>query len=162
LRDQSGVPSGKRGFIVITSPQVVTAQAEIIQRNSFDPGMTDTTTAMMNSLTPLVLRVEPFGQGASDDRGGLASSRIAISNPGAAAANVQLVVFNSSGTPAGRLTVRVVGGGEFFTEDIVGAVGLPPIFQGSMTITSDAPVLVYNQRSSGETGAVVPVFPGSF
>ena len=50
--------------------------------------------------------------------------------------------------------------GQFSTDDIAGFLGLPPTFSGSMTVSSDAGVVVFNQeRTSDNTGAVVPVHP---
>src|SRR5262249_16806580 len=153
LRDPSPTPSGKSGFLVITTPQPITAQAHIINSSSGDPVIPDQQATRNSASTPLILRFEPFGPGTP-----LVSSRIAISNPGASTAHAQLTAYYPSGSVGATLNVSVVGGGEFFTEDIVGVMGLPPIFQGWMTLASDSSVLVFNQRRSGDTGALVPVF----
>jgi hypothetical protein len=75
---------------------------------------------------------------------------------------VDIMAFNANGTPAlaAPVRVRVVGGGQMFTDDIVGQLGLGMIFSGSMTFSSDAPVLMFNQeRANDNTGATVPVHP---
>ncbi len=150
LRSDSTEPLGKRGFLEITSPQIITALASIVNNTSFDPAITDTEVTRGSSFTPIIVKLEaPAG-----------SSRVAIANPGSTAANVDLMPFNPAGTPALDAPVRipVVGGAQFFTDDIVGFLGLPPIFLGSMTINANVPVLIFNQeRTESNTGFVVPV-----
>ncbi len=157
LRSDPGTPAFRRGFLVITSPQAVSGVVSLTNTTSQDPSMAGPASSMGRSFTPMVLRVEPL----APTQIGTTSSRIAISNSGATRANVQLMPFNANGTPARPtpFAVSVVGRGQFFTEDIVTEMGLGPLFFGWMTITSDAPVIVYNQRRNGEGGAAVPVLP---
>jgi hypothetical protein len=138
-------PLGKRGFLLISSPQAITVQVSMQDTTSGDPAISDEVVAASNSFTPMIAK----------------SSRVAIANPGTTPANLDLMPFNANGTPAlfFPLRIRVVAGGQSFTDDIVMRLGLSPTFVGSMTITSDVPVLVFNQARTGNTGAVVPVYP---
>ena len=71
---------------------------------------------------------------------------------------MQLAAVNASGGAAtAPFVVTLAPNGQFFTEDLVGAMGLPPIFFGWLTVESNAPILVYNQRRSGDSGDSVPV-----
>jgi hypothetical protein len=153
LRDTSGVSSGKRGFIVVSSSQPVTEQAPLFNNSSLDREVPDAPLAA-TSFTPLILRFEPFAVGAQTT-----ASRIAISNPGSTGARVELTAFNAGGTQATAtpLVVQLAPGGQFFTDDIVSTSGLSSIFVGWMSISSDAPVAIYNHRRTGDLGAVVPV-----
>jgi len=149
LRDASGVPSGKRGFLVITSPQLVTALATTTHNGSLDPSITDTATLLTASFTPAVVSFAPDG-----------SSRVAISNSGTTPATVELRPFNRDGTPARAepFVVEVVAGGQFFTDDIVAAMGLPSEFFGWLVVNANAPVAVSHQRKAGNTGMVMPIY----
>jgi len=150
LRDEAGIPTGKRGFLVITSPQVVTALATATHGASLDPAIANSARLLTSSFTTAVLRFDP------DE-----SSRIAISNAGEGAATVELLPINADGSAAllDPLVVSVVGGGQFFTEDIAGSMGLPTPFFGWVVVKASAPVAIYNQARSSMTGAVMPVRP---
>jgi hypothetical protein len=133
---------------------VVTAQATLINNTTFDPEVPDAPVATLNSFTPLILRFEPFAIGAQTT-----ASRVAISNPGSSMARVEITAFNAGGTPtsATPFVVQVAPGGQFFTDDIVTAAGLSSIFVGWMSISADAPVALYNQSRTADTGAAMPV-----
>jgi hypothetical protein len=85
-------------------------------------------------------------------------SRFALSNPGPTPATVELVALNASGAPASAqpFVVSLAPNGQYFTEDLGGDLGLPPVFFGWLTVQSDVPVLVYNHRRTGDAGDVVP------
>jgi N-acetylneuraminic acid mutarotase len=146
LRSSSATPTGKRGFLVITSPQTVTAQVSLVNRATADPANLDSGGAASNGFTSFILA---------------GATRVAITNPGTTLANVDLAAFNPDGSPAGAPTrIQVVGRGQFFTEDIAPFLTLPTGFVGSMTVRSDAPVIVLNQeRTPDNRGAIVPVHP---
>ncbi len=77
-------------------------------------------------------------------------------------ASVSVMAFRADGTPAlgAPLSLNVVDSGQYSTNDIVAALGLAAGFSGSLTITSDTPVLVLNLTSTGNNGGVVvPVHP---
>ena len=154
LGSDSGDPTGKRGFLVISSPQTITALATIVNAANSDPASIDAAAGIVKGFSPLIIRVEPL------DPAPTVSSRVAIANPGTAAANVDLLPFNPNGTPAlaAPVRVKVAGGGQLFTADIVGLLGLPPTFAGSLAVSSDAPVVVFNQELGADNnGAVIPV-----
>ncbi len=157
IRGDPETPAFRRGFLAITSPQPISGVASITNNLSRDPAMTDAARSLTSSFTPLILRLESL----SPTQSGITSSRLVISNPGAATANVQLTPIQANGTPALPMpfAVRVVGRGQFYTDDIVADMGLGPLFFGWMTVTSDAPVVVYSQRKNGDGGATVPVYP---
>ncbi len=60
LRSTSTTPSGKRGFIVIDTPQAVTAQARLVTRANSDPAIPDQLTALGGAFSPLLLQVSSF------------------------------------------------------------------------------------------------------
>ncbi len=146
LGSSSETPSGKRGFLVITTPQTVTAQVSLVNRATADPANLDSGGAVSNAFTSFVLA---------------GATRVAITNPGTTLANVDLAAFNPDGSPAGApARVQVVGRGQFFTEDIAPFLTLPAGFVGSMTVRSNVPVMVLNQeRTPDNRGAIVPVHP---
>ena len=72
-------------------------------------------------------------------------------------ATVQITAFNSNGSVAGTLTVNLAPDGQYFTENLGAAIGVPAAFVGWLTIQSSAPVLVYNHRITGDGGSTVPV-----
>ena len=74
-------------------------------------------------------------------------------------ATVELAAISSTGgTPTAPFVLKLPPNAQFFAEDLVSAMGLPPLFLGSLTVRSDVPVLVYNHRRSGETGDAIPVY----
>ncbi len=138
----------------LCSPQTITALATIVNTASSDSASLDAAAGIVKGFSPLVIRVEPLDPTPS------VRSRVAIGNPGTATANVDLLPFNANGTPAlaAPVRVQVAGGGQLLTEDIVGLLGLPPTFAGSLTVSSNAPVVVFNQELAADnTGAVIPV-----
>jgi N-acetylneuraminic acid mutarotase len=174
LRDTTTAPDGKRGFLVVTTPQTVTAQAKIVDRATLDPAVAQNETSLTSAFSPLLVRVAPLpfavtGTAATSAAAsatlaataattGTTLSRFALSNPGSAPATVELAAVNATGgAPAAPFVVTLAPNGQLFTEDLVAATGLPPLFLGWLTIRSDQPVLIYNQRRSGDTGDVVPV-----
>src|SRR5205823_4671947 len=60
LRDGSGVVSGKRGFLVVQTPQAVTAQARLIDKVSGDPAVIGQQNGLVSAFSPMVLRIESF------------------------------------------------------------------------------------------------------
>jgi hypothetical protein len=175
LRETTTTPTGKRGFLIVTTPQGVTAQARIVDKVTNDPSTPANETQLASAFSPLLVRVEPLPLAglASTEASPLALaslaatassgssttfSRFAISNPGSSPATVELAAVNATGgAPVQPLVVTVAPNGQFFTEDAAGAMGLPPVFLGWISVRSDVPVLVYNQRRSGDAGDAVPV-----
>jgi N-acetylneuraminic acid mutarotase len=167
-RDASTTPSGRHGFIVVTSPQAVTAQARIVDSANQDPATPDSNASVTSGFSPLLIRVDqtsfavtPFAQADLDAAAAAAATtsqtRFALSNPGSTTAAVQLTAFNATGSPAGSLTVNLAPDGQFFSENLAQAMGLPPVFLGWVQVQSSAPVLVYNHRRTNGAGATVPV-----
>jgi hypothetical protein len=175
LRQTTTTPTGKRGFLVVTTPQGVTAQARIVDKATSDPSTPSSQAQFTSAFSPLLVHVAPLPLAALASTeasplalasiGATASTastttftRFAVSNPGATPATVEIAPFNATGgPPAQPLLVTVAPNGQFFTEDLAGAMGLPPVFLGWVSVRSDVPVLVYNQRRSGDTGDAVPV-----
>ncbi len=171
LGSSSTAPSGKRGFIVVETPQAVTAQGRLIAKANGDPAVPDQLTALASAFSPILLQVSPFSALSADSAlSGPASaaagkatstttgSRFAVSNPGDAAAIVEIGALNASGSAAAPpLVVNLAPHQQFFSENLAANIGLPPIFLGSVTVRSSAPVLIYNHRRSGAVGATVPV-----
>ena len=159
-------PSGQHGFLVVTTPQGVTAQARLVDKSSTDPG-TIGSGAMAGGFSPLLLRVDtlPFsklngavaGSQVIDAAASTASaSRVALSNPGSAPATVTLTAINATGSVAGTLAVTLAPGGQYVTENLGAAMGLPPVFLGWVSIQASSTVLVYNHRRTGTAGEIVP------
>jgi len=154
LRSHSADPTGRRGFLLISSGQPVTAQASLVNNVSGDPAWLDATTAAAKSFTLL--------GAATLDLSISVSSRLVISVPAGPTANVKLMAFNPDGTPAlfDPVTVQVVGGGQFFTDDLAGFLGLPSGFLGSLTLNSNVPVLGLNLERIGSAGGfAAPIHP---
>jgi hypothetical protein len=152
MRSGSVVPTGRRGFLLISSAQPVTAQVSLVNNISRDPAWLDATAAVANSFTLL--------GAANPDSSIPVRSRLVISVPDGSTANVKLMAFNPDGTPAlsDQITIQVVGGGQFFTDDLAGFLGLPPGFLGSLTLTSNVPVLGLNlERTDSAGGFVAPI-----
>ncbi|HEY0482445.1 MAG TPA: kelch repeat-containing protein [Kofleriaceae bacterium] len=172
-RETTTTPSGKHGFIVVTTPQKVTAQARIVNKVNLDPATPDSNASTANGFSPLLIRVDqtsfsqtPFGQlaGQAIDPEAVAAatattsqSRFALSNPGAGAATVQLIAYNASGSQAATFNVTLAANGQFFTENLAATMGLPPVFLGWVAVQSSSPVVVYNHRRTGDSGSTVPV-----
>jgi hypothetical protein len=176
VAETTTTPSGKHGFLVMTTPQAVTAQAKIVDSVTLDPATPPLDASVTSAFSPFLVRVEPISfvrsagaTGATADlalasaAGGgttTALSRFALSNPGSTTATVELSAVNASGgSPTEPVVITLPANAQFFTEDLVTAMGLPPLFLGSLIVQSDMPVLVYNQRRSGDTGDVIPVYP---
>ncbi|HET7503739.1 MAG TPA: hypothetical protein VFK02_22115, partial [Kofleriaceae bacterium] len=154
-RDSSTTPSGKRGFLVVTTPQAVIAQARIVDLASGDPAVPESTTPIASGFSPVLVRVDPFAFAPIDAAAGTpttSQSRFALSNPGSTTATVQLIANNASGSPATSVpfTVTLAPHGQFFSDNLAFDMGLPPIFLGSVIVHADVPVLVYNQRMTGD------------
>lgn len=160
-------PSGQHGFLVVTTPQGVTAQARLVDRSSTDPA-TIGSGAMAGGFSPLLLRVDtlPFSKltGAVADSQAInaaastaSGSRVALSNPGGAPATVTLTAINATGSVAGTFTVTLAPDGQYVTENLGVAMGLPPVFLGWVSVQASSTVLVYNQRRTGTAGEAVPV-----
>jgi len=150
-------PSGQHGFLIVTTPQGVTAQARMVDSTSKDPVTVDGG-AMTGGFSPLLIRVDtlPFAQlGAAATPA--TDSRVALSNPGTAPVTVNLTAFNATGSVAGSLSVTLAPDGQFFTENLGGAMNLPPVFLGWVQLQASDTVLVYNHRRTGTAGATVPV-----
>jgi hypothetical protein len=162
LRSTSTTPSGKRGFIVVTTSQgAVTAQARIVDKASGDPAVPESNAAISSGFSPVLVRVDPFAFAKVDAAAAAPStmqSRFSLSNPSPTTATVQLIANNATGSPAGApFVVTLAPNGQFFSDDLARDMGLPPVFLGSVTVQSDVPVLVYNQRMTGDGGSAVPV-----
>jgi len=166
-RSTATTPSGKHGFAVVTTPQSVTAQARIVDKANTDPATPDSNASVINGFSPLLLRIDQtsfaqtsFAQApvaAPATPASTSQTRFALGNPGATTATVQLIAFNASGSQAGTLTVNVAPNGQFFTENLAQAMGLPPVFLGWVQVQSTSPVVVYNHRRTNGAGATVPV-----
>ncbi|HEX7836866.1 MAG TPA: hypothetical protein VF469_05350, partial [Kofleriaceae bacterium] len=121
---------------------------------------------VVNGFSPLLLRVDQasfaqtsFAQAdlaAAAAPANTSQSRFALANPGATTATVQLIAFNATGSQAGSLTVNVAPDGQFFTENLAAAMGLPPVFLGWVQVQSTSPVVVYNHRRTDGAGSTVP------
>jgi subtilisin family serine protease len=154
MRSGSAEPTGRRGFLLISSAQRVTAQVSLVNSVSKDPAWLETKAAVADSSTLL--------GAANPDSSMPVRSRLVISVPAGPTANVRLMAFNLDGTPAisEQVTIQVVGGGQFFTDDLAGFLGLPPGFLGSLTINSNVPVLGLNlERTDSAGGFVAPIRP---
>ena len=170
LRSTGTTPSGKRGFIVVETPQAVTAQGRLITKANGDPAVPDQMTGLATAFSPILLQVSSFSTLSPESAvgtpvalaGGAAApsspvSRFAVSNPGSDTAIVEIGALNASGSAAAPpLVVTLAPHQQFFTESLAGNIGLPPIFLGSVTLRSSAPVLIYNHRRTGAVGAAVP------
>jgi hypothetical protein len=164
-------PSGQHGFLVVTTPQGVTAQARLIDASSSDPATIDGG-AVVGGFSPLLIRIDalPFLQ-LGEAAGGaslpameaaaaasqVSLSRFAVSNPGGAPATVTLTALNATGSVAGTLTLNLAASGQYITENLGSAMGLPPVFLGWVSLQASSTVLVYNHRRIGTAGAIVPV-----
>ena len=161
LRSNGTTPSGKHGFVLVTSPQAVTAQAKIVDPVSLDPAVPESDVTVSDGFTPVLVRVDPFAFAVNSAAAAPATSqsRVALSNPGTTTATVQLTAFNATGAPAlsEPFEVTLAPNGQFFSENLAADMGLPPLFLGWVRIHSTAPVLLYNHRRSGQGGAAVPV-----
>jgi N-acetylneuraminic acid mutarotase len=165
-------PAGQHGFLVVTTPQGVTAQGRLVDRSSTDPATVDGG-ALSGGFSPLLIRVDqlPFFQvnpavasaqptelaAAAAAATPTTASRVALANPGTAPITVNLTAFNATGSVAGTLSVTVAPDGQFFTENLGAAMGLPPVFFGWVQIQASGRVLVYNHRRTGTAGATIPV-----
>ncbi len=165
LRSVATTPSGKHGFILVTSPQAVTAQAKIVDTTSLDPAVPQSDVTVSDGFSPILVRVDPFAFAPTTTGAAAAAtpstmqSRFALSNPGTTTATVTLTPYNAIGSLAlGQpFVITLAPNGQFFSENLAADMGLPPVFLGSVGIQSDAPVLIYNQRRSGQGGSPVPV-----
>jgi hypothetical protein len=167
-------PSGQHGFLVVTTPQGVTAQGRLVDKSSTDPSTVDGG-ALTGGFSPLLIHVGqlPFFSANPDqqdveisidpDAAAAAtpttSSRVALSNPGTAPVTVSLTAFNATGSVAGTFSVNLAPNGQYFTEDLAVAMSLPPVFFGWVQIQASGPVLVFNRRQTGTAGGMVPVHP---
>ncbi|HEX3765718.1 MAG TPA: kelch repeat-containing protein [Kofleriaceae bacterium] len=150
-------PSGQHGFLVVTTPQGVTAQARLVDSSSKDPATVDGG-AVTGGFSPLLIRVDtlPFAQiGAAAST--TSDSRVALANPGTSPITVNLTAFNATGSVAGSLSVTIAPDGQYFTENLGAAMALPPVFLGWVQVQASGTVLVYNHRRTGTAGATVPV-----
>jgi hypothetical protein len=162
LRDTGTAPSGKRGFLVVTTPQAVTAQARLVNRVSLDPSVADSNTSVVNGFSPLLVRVDPFSPIRPDAiaaaAAGTSSSRFAVSNSGTGSATVTITAVNATGSAAGLpLVLTLAPSGQFFSDNLARDMGLPPIFLGWVTIQSTSSVVIYNHRVAADGGATVPI-----
>lgn len=157
--DTSTSPSGKHGFLVVTTPQGITAQARITDNSSKDFVVPEGNTAISSGFSPLLVRVEPlpFSQLGMANTTPISTTRFAVSNPGSSPVTVVVTGFNSSGSVAGTLTLNLAADGQYFTANLGAAMNLPAAFVGWLTVQSSGPVLVYNHRLTGDGGASVPV-----
>lgn len=164
LRDTSTTPSGKHGFVVVTTPQAVTAEARIVDRSSQDVAVPEGG-AISSGFSPLLIRIDqlPFSSVpaplAGVGAGSTSASRFALSNPGNAPVTVSLTAFNATGSVANAapFVVTLAAHGQYATENLGAALNLPPVFLGWVSAQATGPVLVYNHRRSGNVGATVPV-----
>jgi hypothetical protein len=161
LRSTGTTPSGKHGFAIVTTPQKVTAQARIVDSISLDPAVPESDVTVTNGLSPILVRVDPFAFAVKTDAAaaGTQESRFALSNPGSTTATVSLTPYNATGSTAlgAPFVITLAPNGQFFSENLAADMGLPPVFLGSVSIQSSAPVLVYNHRRSAQGGSPVPV-----
>ncbi len=161
LGTNGSAPTGKHGFIVIDTPQGVTAQGRIITKANGDPAVPNQMIALDSAFSPLLVQVSstPFAALSAASSSSTAASRFALSNPSDGSAVVEIDALNASGSLAApALIVNVPAHGQFFTESLAASIaGLPPIFLGSITIHASTPVAIYNHRRGGATGATVPV-----
>lgn len=169
LRQTSATPTGKHGFLVVTTPQAVMAQGKIVDNVTSDPAIPGLDAAVTSAFSPFLIRLEPItfivspggSAAAPAATGGTSStalSRFAVSNPGASTATVELSAISATGGPETQpVVVTLAPNAQLLTEDLVSRMGLPPIFLGSLVVRSDTPVLVYNHRRSGDTGDVIPI-----
>jgi hypothetical protein len=162
LHNSGTMPLGKRGFVVATTPQAITAQARIVDNETLDPAAVASGT-VVNAFSPTLVRIEPpgdyFKRLAVDPMAApLGNSRFAVANPGPTPAVVELAAVNASGgAPLAPLVVTVSPGGQFFTENLAQSMGLPPVFYGWVSVRASAPVSIYNHRRAGNTGSTVPI-----
>jgi hypothetical protein len=157
-RDTSTAHSGKHGFLVVTTPQGVTAQARIVDNANLDPAVPDSG-AMTSGFSPLLVRVEPLPFSDLAASTSNSRSRFALSNPGTAPATVRLLAFNATGSAATShpLIVTLSPGGQFFSDNLAADMGLPNVFVGWVAVQSSSPVGVYNHRRTGSVGNTVPI-----
>jgi hypothetical protein len=159
-RDTSTTRSGKHGFLVVTTPQGVTAQARIVDNANLDPAIPDSG-GVTNGSSPMLVRVEPLPFAPIGEAGTTptSQSRFALSNPGATAATVRLLAFNATGAAATShpFIVTLAPHGQFFSDNVAATMGLPSVFLGWVEVQSSAPVGVYNHRRTGTVGATVPL-----
>jgi hypothetical protein len=164
-------PSGQHGFLVVTTPQGVTAQGRLVDKSSTDPATVDGG-ALTGGFSPLLIHVgqlpffqvnpaladaEPAALAVAAAATPTTSSRVALSNPGTAPISVNLTAFNATGSVAGTFSVTVAPDGQYVTEDLAVSMGLPPVFLGWVQIQASGTVLVYNHRRTGTAGGTVPV-----
>jgi hypothetical protein len=159
-RDTSTAHSGKHGFLVVTTPQGVTAQARIIDNANLDPAIPDSG-GVTNGSSPMLVRVEPLPFAPVGEAGTTptSQSRFALSNPGATPATVRLLAFNATGQAATShpFIVTLAPHGQFFSDNVAATMGLPSVFLGWVEVQSSAPVGVYNHRRTGTVGSAVPL-----
>jgi hypothetical protein len=162
LRTSPTAATGKRGFVVVTTPQGVTAQARLVDTTSLDPEVPANESTIINGVMPELVRFDPFGFAPVQNAPVVAAqsaSRVAIANPGSLPATVKLTPYNQTGAPAlpQPFVVTVAPNGQFFSDDLARDMGLPAVFLGSVSIQSSAPVLFYSHRHIGLGGSIVPV-----
>ncbi|HEY0476340.1 MAG TPA: kelch repeat-containing protein [Kofleriaceae bacterium] len=159
-RDTATARTGKHGFLVVTTPQSVTAQARIVDNANLDPAVPDSG-GVTSALSSLLVRVEPLPFSPIDAAAGTQNSRsrFALSNPGATPATVRLIAYNATGSAASShpLVVTLAPHGQYFSDNLAAAMGLPAVFVGWVAVQSDLPVGVYNHRRTGDVGSVVPL-----
>jgi hypothetical protein len=153
-------PSGQHGFVVVTAPQGVIAGGRLVNGSGGDVGYPNPDDGEVSGPWPLIIRFTPqtfaqVGMGAAATPS--SESRVALSNPGTAPVTVNLTAFNATGSVAGTFSVTLAPDGQYLTEDLGAAMDLPPVFLGWVQMQSSGPVLVYNHRRSGNTGAIVPI-----
>jgi hypothetical protein len=165
-------PSGQHGFLVVTTPQGVTAQARLVDKSSTDPATVEDG-AITAGFSPLLIHVgqlpffsaEPAMGGNPEPSLVMAAaaatpttaSRVALSNPGSGPITVTMTAFNATGSVAGTFSRTVAPDGQYVTEDLAVAMGLPPVFLGWVQIQATGTVLVHNHRRTGTMGGIVPV-----
>jgi hypothetical protein len=172
-RKDAGAVTGQRGYIVVTTPQAVTAQARLTTLQTQDIGwpvqgapLASSFTTGMVRIEPLVLAKEPGnvpellrapGQDAGAPTG---ASRVALANTGSTPATVEITAVNASGSTVGTkpVVITVPAGRQFLTENIGAVLDVPPVFYGWASIRSTSPLLIYHHRAlAGGAGVVLPI-----
>jgi hypothetical protein len=174
-RKDPGTVSGQRGYIVVTTPQAVTAQARVVSLATQDPGWPVQGGPLTSAFTTSLIRIEPFVLAKdgptkvpellkAPGTEGLEAvpvgvSRVALANTGATPATVEIVAVNASGSPVGSkpVVLTVPAGRQLLSENLGELLDVPPVFYGWASIRSTAPLLVYHHRLMGGAGTVLPV-----
>jgi len=166
LRLSTGGPVSVGSFVVAPDPEKVTPAVAAIY-TYMSGGITVGATAAQG--TPAATEFEVYSQinGKSGSLGSI-DSGVAIANTSSEETNVSFELDQLDGSSsgiAGTLRISPNGQSNFFLDQLPGAAELPSSFQGTLRLSSSAPVAVlairgrYNERGDFLLSATPPADP---